>query len=75
MKSLALEQVKANLVKEAAANDKIADKGKLAYKMGIERRNNPENPETSPTAHTVWERGWDAAKIEFEALQARWKNL
>lgn len=52
--------------------DDIAAKGKLAYRMGIERRNNPEN---TPTVRTVWERGWDAAKVEFEALQARWKNL
>lgn len=72
MKSLALEQVKANLQREAAVNDRIAAKGKLSYRMGIERRNNPEN---SPTARTVWERGWDAAKVEFEALLQRWKNL
>jgi len=72
MKSPALEQVKTNLQHEAATNDQIASKGRLAYRMGIERRNNPEN---SPVARTVWERGWDAAKVEFEALQARWKNL
>ena len=72
MKSEALEQVKANLQKEAVVNDRIAAKGKLAHRMGIERRNNSEN---TPTARTVWERGWDAAKVEFEAMQARWKNL
>ena len=72
MKSTALEQVKANLQREAVANDQIAARGRLAYRMGIERRNNPEN---SPVARTVWERGWDAAKVEFEAMQARWKNL
>ena len=72
MKSAALEQVKASLQKEAEVNDQIAARGRLAYRMGIERRNNPEN---TPTARTVWERGWDAAKVEFEALQARWKNL
>ncbi len=72
MKSAALEQVKANLQREAATNDIIAARGKLAYRMGIERRNNPEN---TPTARTVWERGWDAAKVEFEAMQTRWKNL
>jgi hypothetical protein len=72
MKSAALEQVKANLQREAVANDRFMAKGRLAYRMGIERRNNPEN---SPTARTVWERGWDAAKVEFEARQARWKNL
>ncbi len=72
MKSAALEQVKANLQREAVTNDRIAARGKVAYRLGIERRNNPEN---SPVARTVWERGWDAAKIEFEALQARWKNL
>jgi hypothetical protein len=52
--------------------DAIAAKGRLAYRMGIERRNNPEN---SPVARTVWERGWDAAKNEFEAMQQRWKSL
>ncbi len=72
MKSIALELVKAHLDKEAAVNDRIAAKGRLAYRMGIERRNNPEN---TPVARTVWERGWDAAKVEFEAMQARWKNL
>ena len=72
MKSAALEQVRVNLQREAVVNDRIATRGKLAYRMGIERRNNPE---TSPTARTVWERGWDAAKVEFEAQQARWKNL
>lgn len=72
MKSAALEQVKVNLQKEAVVNDRIAARGKLAYRMGIERRNNSEN---SPTARTVWERGWDAAKVEFEVMQARWKNL
>ena len=72
MKSAALEQVRVNLQREAVVNDRIAAKGKLAYRMGIERRNNPEN---TPTARTVWERGWDAAKVEFEAQQARWKNL
>lgn len=72
MKSQALEQIKANLQKEAASNDRIAGIGKLAYRMGIDRRNNPQN---SPVARTVWERGWDAAKTEFEAMQARWKNL
>lgn len=72
MKSAALEQVKANLQREAVVNDAIAAKGKLAYRMGIERRNNPEN---APTPRVIWERGWDAAKVEFEAMQQRWKNL
>lgn len=72
MKSPALEQVKANLQREAVINDLIAARGKLAYRMGIDRRNNPEN---TPTARTVWERGWDAAKVEFESMQQRWKNL
>lgn len=72
MKSQVLEQVKANLQREQASNDKIAAKGKLAYRMGIERRNNPEN---GPVARTVWERGYDAAQKEFEAMQQRWKSL
>lgn len=72
MKSAALEQVRVNLQKAENLNNVIAARGRLAYRMGIERRNNPEN---TPTARTVWERGWDAAKVEFEAMQARWKNL
>ena len=71
-KGMTLTELKSQMAKYAATNDQIATKGRLAYRMGIERRNNPEN---SPTARTVWERGWDAAKVEFEAMQARWKNL
>ena len=71
-KGMTLTELKSQMAKDAATNDQIATKGRLAYRMGIERRNNPEN---SPTARTVWERGWDAAKVEFEAMQARWKNL
>lgn len=71
-KGITLGELKSQMVTEANRNEKIAQKGRLAYRMGIERRNNPEN---SPTARTVWERGWDAAKVEFEALLQRWKNL
>ena len=71
-KGMTLTELKSQMAKDAATNDQIATKGRLAYRMGIERRNNPEN---TPTARTVWERGWDAAKVEFEAMQARWKNL
>lgn len=71
-KGMTLTELKSQMAKDAATNDQIATKGRLAYRMGIERRNNPEN---SPTARTVWERGWDAAKVEFEAMQTRWKNL
>ena len=72
MKSQALEQVKANLVREAATNDAVAAKGGRAYHFGIERRNNPEN---LPSARTAWERGYDAARLKFEAMLARWKSL
>jgi hypothetical protein len=67
-----LAALKVRLEKGQRATDAIATKGRLAYRMGIERRNNPEN---TPTARTVWERGWDAAKNEFEAMLLRWKNL
>ena len=60
----ALAALKSRLDAEQKAIDAIAARGKLAYRMGIERRNNPEN---APTARTVWERGWDNAKTEFEA--------
>ena len=71
-KGMTLTELKSQMAKDAATNDQIATKGRLAYRMGIERSNNPEN---SPTSRTVWERGWDAAKVEFEAMQTRWKNL
>ncbi len=71
-KGMTLTELKSQMAKDAATNDQIAKRGRLAYRMGIERRNNPEN---APVARTVWERSWDAAKVDFEAQQARWKNL
>lgn len=72
MKTLTLSELKTQMSRDQVVLDALAAKGKLAYRMGIERRSNPEN---MPTARTVWERGWDAAKVEFEAMLLRWKSL
>lgn len=47
-------------------------KGRRAYRLGIEKRNNPEN---SPSARTLWERGWEQERESFAAMLQRWKTL
>lgn len=61
----------AEAVKGMRLTDYFA-KGQRAYRLGIEKRNNPEN---SPSARTLWERGWETGRESFAAMMLRWKNL
>lgn len=48
--------------------DAVINKGKLAYRMGIELRNNPEKVES---AQGLWVIGWKKAEKEFDELLKR----
>jgi hypothetical protein len=58
---------------EAVKNLRLVDyfaKGQRAYMLGIEKRDNPEN---SPSSRTLWERGWEARRESFAAMNQRGK--
>jgi hypothetical protein len=61
-----------HLKTEQAQRDKIVDKGRLAYRMGIERFNNPEKV---PSAQKLWEVGWEKEQELFRNMLDRWKRL
>lgn len=46
-------------------------KGQRAYMFGIEKR---DNPERSPSARTLWERGWENRRESFQTMLQRWKT-
>jgi hypothetical protein len=60
-----------HLKTEQAGRDKIVNKGRLAYHMGIELRNNPE---TIPSAAKLWEVGWEKEREVFSQMIDRWKR-
>jgi ribosome modulation factor len=51
-----------------AARDAVVNKGRLAYRMGIELRNCPEK---DLSKRNLWEIGWKAAAADFDALLKR----
>ena len=48
--------------------DEVIEQGALAYKMGIELRNNPRKPEGE---RKLWEIGWTEARDTFSELLKR----
>lgn len=49
-----------------AERDKIIDQGRRAFKMMIERRDNPLN---SPSARALWEKGYDLEREKWALTQ------
>jgi hypothetical protein len=47
-----------------ASRDAVVNKGRLAYKMGIELRNCPEK---DLSQQKLWEFGWESERKEFTA--------
>lgn len=47
------------------------DKGKRAYMLGIEKR---DNPERTPSARNRWELGWDYEAKRFGTQMQRWRG-
>lgn len=65
-------------LKEAVKNIKLIDtdaivkQGRLAYRMGFEKRANPIN---LPSHRNLWDRGYDLEQSDFTAMMQRWKSL
>jgi len=60
-----------HLKTEQQARDKVVTKGRLAYRMGIELRNNPEKVLSS---QKLWEIGWEKERETFNRMLDRWKR-
>jgi len=60
-----------HLKTEQQARDKVINKGRLAYRMGIELRNNPEKVLSS---QKLWEIGWEKEREIFQQMLDRWKR-
>jgi hypothetical protein len=60
-----------HLKTEQQTRDKIVNKGRLAYRMGIELRNNPEK---LLSAQKLWETGWEKERESFTQMMDRWKR-
>jgi hypothetical protein len=60
-----------HLKTEQAVRDRVVNKGRLAYKMGIELRNNPEK---LLSAQKLWETGWEKERESFTQMMDRWKR-
>jgi hypothetical protein len=60
-----------HLKTEQQARDRVVDKGRLAYRMGIELRNNPEKV---LSAQKLWEIGWEKERGSFTQMLDRWKH-
>jgi len=50
--------------------DRIIGLGRRAYRMGIEKRDNPLN---SPSDRKLWENGYDLERESFATMLTRWK--
>jgi hypothetical protein len=61
-----------HLKDEQAERDKIVNRGRKCYRMGIEKRNNPERV---PSAQKLWEVGWEKEREVFQQLLDRWKRF
>jgi hypothetical protein len=60
-----------HLKTDQQARDRVVDKGRLAYRMGIELRNNPEKV---LSAQKLWEIGWGKERESFTQMLDRWKR-
>jgi hypothetical protein len=68
MKSISLQQLKANLQTEEVKRHAILDQGARGYKLGIEQRNNPRKLEGE---RKLWDIGWTKARDQFSELLKR----
>ena len=59
------------LKREQVSRDRMVDLGRLAYRMGIELRNNPER---FLSARKLWEIGWEKERESFQQMLDRWKR-
>jgi len=64
----ALGEVKEHLKKEAESRDAIIAQGQRAFRMGIEKRNNPRKEQGE---RNLWDIGYDAASRGFDKLFPR----
>lgn len=63
--TLTLQGLKQELAKQDAERDALVDKGRRAYRFGIEKRDCPEKVES---ARALWAMGWEKER-EFEAAR------
>jgi ribosome modulation factor len=66
--TLTLQGLKQELANQDAERDALVDKGRRAYRFGIEKRDCPERIES---ARALWVIGWERAQKEFEATNRR----
>ena len=66
--------MKLNQLKDATKNfnldwkDRLIEKGRLAFRMGIELRNNPEKIETN---QKLFKQGWELEQAKFTESQRK----
>ena len=60
-----------HLQTEQAARDSVVNRGRLAYRMGIELRDNPEKVLSS---QKLWEIGWKKERESFQQVLDSWKK-
>ncbi len=66
-----LLEVKERLDAAQVERDKVIERGRRAFRLGIEKRDNPVN---TPSERKLWENGYDLEREKFAGLQARMKQ-
>jgi len=66
-----LLEVKERIDAAQVARDKVITQGRRAYRMGIEKRDNPLN---TPSDRKLWEHGFDLERESFGTMLTRWKG-
>jgi hypothetical protein len=66
-----LEAVKERVNAAQRQRDGLVAKGRRAYRLGIELR---DNPERDPSARTLWENGYNLERTKWQETLARWKG-
>jgi hypothetical protein len=62
---ISLQQLKQSIATEQQKREDVIEQGGRAYRLGIERGNNPHKELSS---RELWNIGWDKAKKAHEAL-------
>ena len=65
---ITLEQLKANIATEEQKRIAIIDQGGLAYRLGIEQRNNPRK---ELGERKLWDIGYEKARKSFDEMLRR----
>jgi hypothetical protein len=69
--ALTLGQLKQEMISQEAERTRIVNRGRLAYRMGLELRNNPEKVLSS---QKLWDTGWEKEREIFQQMLDRWKR-